>query len=133
MVIKRNLGRLGGLVAAFSLLFLPLASCGEAELTGINVFQAEGSSGHKAILVIALLSAVLAIFLVQHTTQIVLGLIGFATILVEYLFTIDDPERTIQLREGAFIAALGFLLVFLAGLLRTGRWATSPPPPPKKK
>jgi hypothetical protein len=80
-----------------------------------------------------LLFALLAIFLVQHTTQIVLGLIGFATILVEYLFTIDDPERTIQLHEGAFIAALGFLLVFLAGMLRTGRWATSPPPPPKKK
>jgi hypothetical protein len=131
MVIKRNLGRLGGLIAALSLLFLPLASCGEAQLTGLDIFQADGNSGHKAILVIALLSAVLAVILVQHRAQLVLGATGLATIVIEYLFTIDDPERTIQLREGAYLATLGFLLVFLAGWLRAGRWAG--PPPPKKQ
>ena len=130
MVIKRNLGRLGGVLAALSLLFLPLASCGDAQLTGLDIFQAEGSSGHKAILFIALAAAVLAIILVEHKAQLILGATGLATIVVEYLFTIDDPERTIQLREGAYLAALGFLVIFLAGLLRTGRWAG--PPSPKK-
>lgn len=123
------MGRLGGLLAALSLLLLPLASCGDAQLTGIDIFRAEGSSGHKAILFIALAAAVLAIFLVQHRAQIVLGLVGLAAIAVEFLFTIDDPERTIQLREGAYLAGLGFLLVLLAGWLRAGRWAA---PPPKK-
>ena len=132
MLIKRNLGRLGGVVAALSLLFLPLASCGDAQLTGVDIFQAEGNSGHKAILFIALAAAVLSVILVEHKAQLILGAIGLATIVVEYLFTIDDPERTIQLREGAYLAALSFLVIFLAGLLRTGRWANPPSKPPKK-
>ncbi|MEX2143549.1 MAG: hypothetical protein WD740_03060 [Anaerolineales bacterium] len=117
MQVSKNLARLGGIVAALSLVFLPLASCGEAQLTGIDIFQADGNTVHKAILFIALAAAVLAIFIVQRWAQIAFGLTGLAAIAIEYLAILDDPERTIQLREGAFLAALGFLLVLVAGLL----------------
>lgn len=117
MLTSHNLARLGGVIATLSLIFLPLASCGEAQLTGIDIFQAEGSSGHKAILFVTLAAAVLSIFIMQKLAHIVLGGTGLVAIAIEYFFTLDDPERTIQLREGAFLALLGFALVLAAGLL----------------
>jgi hypothetical protein len=126
MFTSKNLARIGGIVAALSLIFLPLASCGDAQLTGIDIFQAEGSEGHKAILFVALAAAVLAVFIIQRWAHLVFGGVGIAAVLVEYLSSLNDPERTVQLREGAWLALIGFLLVFAAGWL-----SLAPPPKPK--
>lgn len=117
MLSSHNLARIGGVIATLSLIFLPLASCGDAQLTGIDIFQAEGSTGHKAILFVTLVAAVLSIFIMQKWGHLLLGGIGLAAIGLEYLSSLNDPERTIQLREGAFLALLGFAFVFAAGLL----------------
>jgi hypothetical protein len=124
MLTSHNLARLGGVIATLSLIFLPLASCGDAQLTGIDIFQAEGSTGHKALLFITLVAAVLSIVIMQKWAHLVFGGIGIVAIALEYVSSINDPERTIQLREGAFLALLGFAFVFVAGLL-TGAPATT--------
>jgi drug/metabolite transporter (DMT)-like permease len=59
----------------------------------------------------------LAIFVVQRWAQITAGAAGIAVIAVEYFNSLNDPERTVQLREGAFLALLGFVLVLVAGVL----------------
>lgn len=127
MFSSHNLARLGGVVATLSLIFLPLASCGDAQLTGIDIFQAEGNNGHKAILFVTLAAAVLSIFILEKWAHLILGGTGLVAIAVEYFFTLDDAERTIQLREGAFLALLGFALVFAAGLLAPATAAKSKP------
>lgn len=124
MLTKSNLGRLGGIIAALSLLFLPLASCGDAQLTGIDVFNAENSEVHKILLAVALIAAIAAIFVVTRGAQIAAGVAGIVVIALEYFNSINDPERLVQLREGAYLALLGFGLVLAAGLLDTG---TAPP------
>lgn len=114
---KSNLGRLGGVIATLSLLFLPLASCGDAQLSGIDIFNAENSEGHKVLLAIAIAAGLLAIFVVQRWAQITAGAAGIAVIAVEYFNSLNDPERTVQLREGAYLALLGFVLVLVAGAM----------------
>lgn len=126
MFTSHNLARLGGVIATLSLIFLPLASCGDAQLTGIDIFQAEGSTGHKAILFVTLAAAVLSIFIMQKWGHLVLGGVGLVAIAVEYFSSLNDPERTIQLREGAFLALLGFAFVFAAGLLPGAQAAAKP-------
>lgn len=120
MLTKSNLGRLGGIIAALSLLFLPLASCGDAQLTGIQVFQAENSEVHKVLLAVALIAAVAAIFVVTRSTQIAAGVVGIAVIALEYFNSLKDPERLVQLREGAYLALLGFVLVLAAAFIEPG-------------
>lgn len=124
MLTRNNLARLGGVIAALSLIFLPLASCGDAQLTGIDIFQAEGGGGHKVVLFIALAAAILSVVIMQRWAQMILGATGIATIVLEYINTLNDPERTVQLLGGAFLALLGFVLVLVAGLMN-GRPAST--------
>ena len=128
MLTKSNLGRLGGVIATLSLLFLPLASCGDAQLTGIDVFGAENSEVHKVLLAVALIAAIAAIFVVTRGAQIAAGVAGIVVIALEYFNSVQDPERLVQLREGAYIALLGFGLVLAAGLMDPGV-----APPAKRK
>jgi hypothetical protein len=127
MLTKSNLGRIGGVIATLSLLFLPLASCGDAQLTGIDVFSAENSEVHKILLAVALIAAIAAIFVVTRGAQIAAGVVGIVVIALEYFNSMQDPERLVQLKEGAYIALLGFGLVLAAGLMDTGA------APPKRK
>ncbi|MCW5875749.1 MAG: hypothetical protein KIS85_02595 [Anaerolineales bacterium] len=117
MLTRRNLGRFGGILAALSLMFLPLASCGDAQLNALDVFKAENALGHQVLLFIALVAAILSIFAVQRQAQIALGLVGAATIGLEYISSINDPDRLVQLLAGAYLAFFGFVLVLLAGVL----------------
>jgi hypothetical protein len=120
MLTKSNLGRIGGVIATLSLLFLPLASCGDAQLTGIDVFSAENSEIHKILLAVALIAAIAAIFVVTRGAQIAAGVVGIVVIALEYFNSVQDPERLVQLKEGAYIALLGFGLVLAAGLMDPG-------------
>ena len=117
MLTKANLGRLGGIIATLSLLFLPLASCGDAQLTGVDVFNAENSEIHKLLLVVALVAAIAAIFIVTRGAQIAASVAGIIVIALEYFNSTSDPERLVQLREGAYLALLGFVLVLVAAFM----------------
>jgi hypothetical protein len=128
MLTKSNLGRIGGVIATLSLLFLPLASCGDAQLTGIEVFSAENSEVHKVLLAVALIAAIAAIFVVTRVAQIAACVVGIVVIALEYFNSVQDPERLVQLREGAYLALLGFGLVLAAGLMDPGF-----APPAKRK
>lgn len=118
---SRYLARIGGTIATLALVFLPLASCGEGQLTAMNIFRAEGSWLHKAILFGALAAAVLSIFIMRGWAHLLFSFMGLAAIAVEYLFTQDENTGDIQLREGAYVALFGFLLVLLAGVLYVSR------------
>jgi hypothetical protein len=111
------LSRIGGTIAALALIFLPLASCGEGQLTASNIFSAEGVWQHKAILFAAIAAAVLSVLIMQRWAHYLFSLVGLAAISVEYLFTQNPQTGDIQLREGAYVALFGFLLVLLSGVL----------------
>lgn len=115
---RNNLARLGGIIAVLSLLFLPLASCGEARIAGTDLlFDVEGSLGHKAILAIALIAAVIAVIATKAWMQFTSGIAGLLAIGVEYLFTQKDSSGAIQLLQGSYVAMVGFALVLIAGLM----------------
>lgn len=118
--MTRNLARLGGTIAALALIFLPLASCGDGALTAADIFRSEGIWVHKGILFAALVAAVLSIFILEQWAHVTFSLVGLAAIAVEYYFTRDQASG-VQLREGAYLAVIGFLLVLLAGALSPGR------------
>jgi len=118
---SKLLSRIGGTIAALALIFLPLASCGEGQLTAADIFQAEGIWPHKAILFGAIVAAILSIFIMRRWAHLLFGFMGLAAVAVEYLFTQDESTGDIQFREGAYVALFGFLLVLLAGVLFVGK------------
>lgn len=115
------LGRLGGIVATLSLVFLPLARCGESQFHAMDVFRAENSEGHKALLFIALVAAISAALFVQRNVHLVAGLAGAAAIGLEYFSSFRDPDRMVQLLIGTHLAFFGFVVVLAAALLTPGR------------
>ncbi|MCW5878316.1 MAG: hypothetical protein KIS80_05560 [Anaerolineales bacterium] len=124
MLSGKALGRFGGIIATLSLIFLPLASCGDTQFHALDVFQAENSEGHKILLFVALVAAVAAVAFVQRNAQIVSGMAGVAAIGLEYSSSLRDPERLVQLLVGTHLAFFGFLLVLAAGLFtQPGRQA----------
>lgn len=114
-----NLSRLGGLIALLALVILPLASCGEATFTGIDVlFELEGAALHKLLVAVAILAAILAIFLVTRQAQVGLGAAGLLATLVAAWMVIGDGSDDTQVQMGAWVAVLGFLIVLAAGLMQ---------------
>jgi hypothetical protein len=122
MLSRNTLGRIGGLVALLSLFLLPLASCGTTRITGTDLlFDVNGNLGHKAVLVIALLAAAVAVLITTRSAQVGAGIAGLLAIGVEYFFTQDDSSGAIRLLDGSYVAMAGFLLVLVSGLMQKGR------------
>jgi hypothetical protein len=118
MQTRNNLARLGGLVAFLSLLFLPLASCGDAQFTGTELlFSVEEHFIHRGILLIALVAAGFAVVVAKARTQLFAGIVGILAIGLEWFSAAQDDAGTIQLLYGSFLALAGFVLVFAAGLM----------------
>lgn len=114
--MAKTLARIGGTVAALSLIFLPLASCGEGELTAARIFTAEGILPHKAILFLAIAAAVLSVVIMGRWAQFVFSLLGIGAVGIEYLFTKNPETGDIHLLGGSYLALIGFLLVLVAGI-----------------
>lgn len=116
MQTRNNLARLGGLIALFSLLFLPLASCGDSQFTGTDLlFTIEDNLIHKGILLIALVAAGLAVVVAKSHVQLGAGIAGILAIGLEYFSAAQDDAGTIQLLQGSYLALVGFVLVLAAG------------------
>lgn len=113
---KSTLSRIGALIALFALLVLPLASCGSGDITGPGLFTLDGAELHKILVLVAVLSAALAVFYVTRNAQIGLGGAGLAALAVAALMVVQDGNADTAIRYGTWVAAVGFLLVLIAGL-----------------
>jgi hypothetical protein len=118
---KNTLSRIGAIISLFALMALPLVSCGNVKLTGADIlFKVEERPVMKLLILVALVSAILAVFLVSRTAQIGLGTAGiFAMLGASFMVTSDNSDAT-QVRGGMLIVLFGFALVMIAGLLRDG-------------
>jgi len=114
---RKSVARLGGVIALISVLILPLASCGDVRLRGADILFMETRPGVKSLVVAAAVAAVLAIFMVNRWAQLLIGLIGMA----EFIYVAGglwvDRSPATQVRSGSFLALIGFVMIFLAGLL----------------
>jgi hypothetical protein len=116
---KTTLSRIGAVLSLFALTALPLASCGTASFTGVDVlFELEGAALHKLLVGVAIVTAALGIFLVTRRAQIGLGAAGLAATLVAAWMVIGDGSDDTQVQFGAWVAVLGFALMLAAGLMQ---------------
>lgn len=113
---KSTLSRLGSLIALFALMVLPLASCGDGEITGPGLFRMDGAELHKILVAVAAISAALGLFYVTRNAQIGLGGLGLAALAVSALMVVQDGNADTQVRYGTWVAAAGFMLALVAGL-----------------
>ncbi|UYN91001.1 MAG: hypothetical protein KIT70_06480 [Anaerolineales bacterium] len=113
---KTTLSRLGSLIALFALMVLPLASCGDGEITGPGLFRMDGAELHKILVAVAAISAALGLFYVSRNAQIGLGGLGLAALAVSALMVVQDGSADTQVRYGTWVAAAGFMLALVAGL-----------------
>lgn len=118
---KNTLSRIGAVISLFALTALPLVSCGNVKLTGADIlFKVEERPLMKLLILVAVLSAILAVFLVTRAAQLGLGAAGILSSLwASFLVTSDGSDGT-QVRGGMLIVLFGFALVLIAGLLRDG-------------
>ncbi|UYN89242.1 MAG: hypothetical protein KIT08_09095 [Anaerolineales bacterium] len=113
---KTTLSRLGSLIALFALMVLPLASCGDGEITGPGLFRMDGAELHKILVAVAAVCAALGLFYVTRNAQIGLGGLGLAALAIAALMVVQDDNADTQVRYGTWVAAAGFLLTLIAGL-----------------
>lgn len=76
---KQMLVRIGAIIVLISLLILPLVSCGEVTVTGLDMLQSEMSVGLKILLLIAISCAGLSLFLRNPSYCLASGLVGLAS------------------------------------------------------
>lgn len=113
---KSALSRIGALIALFALLVLPLASCGSGDITGPGLFKLDGAELHKILVLVAVGAAAMAVFYVSRNAQIGLGGLGLGALAVAALMVVQDGNADTAVRYGTWVAAVGFLLVLIAGL-----------------
>lgn len=131
---KRLLIRIGAIITVISLLVLPLVSCGEITVTGIDMLQSEMSAEMKILLLIAIIGAGLSLFLRNPSHCLVSSLIGLASFIALALWirygghsggniqNIENGEEIskalgtlarsmVRFRYGTFSAILGFGII----------------------
>lgn len=128
MLKPKTLSRIGAVIALFSLVALPLASCGEARITGVDLlFRVEGFPLLKLLVLVSLIAAVLAFFFTGRGWQLALGTLGGLAVALGFFLVANDKSAATEVRGGSIFAIIGFLLVLIPGLLRPGE------SPPKKR
>lgn len=121
MLKSKTLSRFGGVLALFSLLALPLGSCGTVRLTGSEILlKVEDHPVLKLLVLIAVIAAILAIFLTTRSWQLLLGAAGVAALVIASFLVEADKNAATQVRGGTVLALIGFLFVFIPGLLNPG-------------
>lgn len=121
MLKSKTLSRFGGVLALFSLLALPLGSCGAVRLTGSEILlKIEDHPVLKLLVLISVIAAVLAIFFTARGWQLMLGAAGVAALLVASFLVEADKNAATQVRGGTVLALIGFVFVLIPGLLSPG-------------
>jgi hypothetical protein len=118
MRTKKLLARVGGVLALFAMLALPLASCGEARLTGADMLlRVPEHPGLKLLVGAAVLAAIMAIFVVRSWALVIFGMLGIGVILYSGIALHNNEVDRVRLLGGSLIAFVGYAIVLLAGLL----------------
>lgn len=111
----RWIAKLSGIVIVLSLIFLPIASCGEMTFTGLDVFS-DGNigAGIKILLGVSILFALVSLFLNKGQSLIWSGVIGLVSLAIGYMKARHDV-RVLSLDIGAYIAGIGFVVLAFIG------------------
>ncbi len=119
MFKSKTLSRIGGVLALFSLLALPLGSCGAVRLNGAEIlFKVQDHPVLKLLVLISIIVALLAIFFTSRGWQLTLGAAGVLSLLVASFLVEADKNAATQVRGGTVLALIGFILVLVPGLLK---------------
>jgi len=113
---KGILSKIGGGLAIFSMLFLPLGGCQGVGVNGLNLI-ADGDIGVdiKFMLIIALAGAAVAFFVKATGLYFASGGGGLGALLIGYV--IAYSQFPIQLMIGSYLAIGGFLLILADGVI----------------
>lgn len=118
MRTKKLLARIGGVIALVAMLALPLASCGDARLTGADMlFRVQDHPGLKLLVGSAVLAAILAVFIARSWPSVIFGMVGIGVILYSGIALHANEVDRVRLLGGSLIAFVGYAIVLLAGLL----------------
>lgn len=116
MIPKGMLSKIGGVLALVALLFLPLGGCGGASLSGFDVLSSgKVGAGIKFMLLISAGCAVAAFFLKKAPALFSTGGGGIAGLIAG--FVIARQSFPIEMRVGAYLSMLGFILVLAEGFM----------------
>jgi hypothetical protein len=127
---RRTLMRIGAIIAIISLTILPLVSCGEIEVTGLDILKG-GKTEFQILLAISILSCIVALFLRNPAhcfVSCIVGLISFIALAIWVRYVTTTPTKAtpsdefaeaiartmIHYRIGTFGAIAGFALAIWA-------------------
>ncbi|MCS3921193.1 serine/threonine-protein kinase [Fervidibacter sacchari] len=98
---KRTLIRIGAVVAIISLTILPLVSCGEMQVTGLDILEG-GRTEFRILLAISILSCIVALFLRNPAHCLISTVIGLVSFVALALWVRYGPtEVPLELRGEA--------------------------------
>ena len=123
---KGILSKIGGGLAIFSMLFLPLGGCQGVGVNGLRLIAA-GDIGFdiKLMLIIALAGAVAAFFVKVAGLYFASGGTGLGALLIGYV--IANSQFPIQLMIGSYLAIGGYLLILADGIVAVNERKNTPP------
>jgi hypothetical protein len=130
---RRTLMRIGAIIAIISLTILPLVSCGEMKVTGLDILEG-GKTEFRILLAISILSCIVALFLRNPAhcfVSCIVGLISFIALAIWVRYVMTTPTKTtpsdefteavgviartmVHYRIGTFGAIAGFALAIWA-------------------
>jgi serine/threonine-protein kinase len=130
---RRTLMRIGAIIAIISLTILPLVSCGEMKVTGLDILEG-GKTEFRILLAISILSCIVALFLRNPAhcfVSCIVGSISFIALAIWVRYVMTTPTKTtpsdefteavgviartmVHYRIGTFGAIAGFALAIWA-------------------
>ena len=120
------MAKIGGLIAVVSLCFLPVAGCGNAAVTGLQILRADDVGVIlKALIGLSMLCAVLALAATTVIELFATGGGGIVSLLICY--ALARQKIPFDLKEGTYLAFLGFGLVLIGAALRQQQDAIAKP------
>lgn len=103
----KPISKIGGAVAAVSVLFLPIVGCGGESVNGLDVIKGDHVDGIlKACVAASVLCGIIILFLHQHKNFIAMSIAGILSLLAGYM--IARNKLPVELKAGAFLAFLAF-------------------------
>ena len=113
------ISRILSFISILSILLLPIAGCGNDKVTGSEVIISdEVAIEIKLFLIISVICGLLILFLKKYTHAIIVSALGAITLLVSYFIAKDKVLGNLDLKVGAFVAIIGYVLTSLLCLFK---------------
>jgi len=112
----RALIHIGAVIAIISLTILPLVSCGEVEMTGLDILKSGMSEFNmfSILLAISILSCIIALFLRNPVHCFISCVVGLTSFIAFAIWIRYGSAEVIRYRFGSFSAIAGFALAIWA-------------------